>query len=391
MTKGSKTLRVLITGGAGFIGSRTAQQLAGAGHSATLLDNLSPQIHGADPAASPIYRAAAAAGEIVVGDVRDRELMFRLVPTFDAVLHLAAETGTGQSMYDVIRYNDVNIMGTANLLEAIVHEAGAVRRLVIASSRSVFGEGSYACANHGTVHPGERDVSLLQQGRFDPVCPMCGEPIAAVATREDAPVAPASVYAVTKLAQEQLMLAMGHARSIPTVALRYQNVYGPGQSLNNPYTGILSIFSREMLAGRPVEIFEDGLESRDFVHVDDVAAANVQALTADLAGVHIANIGTGVATGVLELAQALGRHLDYHGDIRISGRFRAGDIRHNFADIARARLLLGWATTLGFEEGLAGFAAWVRETLTDAGTASSAYDASLKELEAKGLIGGAAR
>lgn len=385
-------MRILITGGAGFIGSRTAAQLSAAGHDVTLLDNLSPQIHGSDPEQSPIYRAAAEAAEIVVGDVRDRELMFRMVPTFDAVLHLAAETGTGQSMYDIVRYNDVNVMGTANLLEAIVHDPGKVRRLVIASSRSVFGEGSYACDTHGIVHPGDRDVALLEQGRFDPVCPHCAQPIRAVATGEDAPVAPASVYAVTKLAQEHLMLATGNARSVATVALRYQNVYGPGQSLNNPYTGILSIFSREMLAGRPIEIFEDGLESRDFVHVDDVARANVEALTADITGIHVANIGTGVAVGVLDLAKALGRHLGYDGDIRISGRFRAGDIRHNFADVERARALLGWTPAIGFEEGLAGFAEWVRRTLGEAADETggdSAYHASLKELEARGLMGAA--
>lgn len=381
-------MRILITGGAGFIGSRTAQQLVREGHSVTLLDNLSPQIHGSDAQQSPIYRDAAAAAEIVAGDVRDRELMFRMVPTFDAILHLAAETGTGQSMYDIVQYNDVNIMGTANLLEAIVRDPGTVRRLVIASSRSVFGEGSYACDVHGRVHPGDRDVALLEQGRFDPVCPHCCAPIRAVATREDAPTTPASVYAVTKLAQEQLMLATGNARGIPTLSLRYQNVYGPGQSLNNPYTGILSIFSREMLAGRGIEIFEDGLESRDFVHVEDVARANVLALTADLSGVHIANIGTGVATGVLDLANALAEHLGYDGNIAISGRFRAGDIRHNFADVTRAGRLLGWSPDIGFETGLAGFADWVRAELTDAGS-DSAYGASLKELEARGLMRGA--
>lgn len=384
-----RPMQVLITGGAGFIGSRTAAQLVAAGHEVTALDNLSEQIHGADPGASPTHGAAARVATVIRGDVRNKELMFDLVPRFDAVIHLAAETGTGQSMYDVIRYNEVNVMGTANLLEALVADPGKVRRLVIASSRSVYGEGSYHCPAHGTVHPGERAVAALAAGRFDPLCPNCAGPVAPVATAEDAALAPASVYAVTKLAQEHLMLAMGHARNLPTVALRYQNVYGPGQSLNNPYTGILSIFSREMLAGRPVEIFEDGLESRDFVHVDDVARANLFAVTRPLEGVHMLNIGTGIATGVLDLAKALAVHYGHANDIRISGRFRAGDIRHNYAAIEKARTLLGWTPSIGFAEGLAGFCDWVRSALSGSDTASG-YGASLKELEARGLIAGGA-
>lgn len=382
-------MRILITGGAGFIGSRTTAQLVAAGDSVTVLDNFSEQIHGPDVAKSPTYQAVSKIAEVIKGDVCDRELMFRLVPEFDTVIHLAAETGTGQSMYDVIHYNHVNVIGTAILLEAIVANPGRVRRLVIASSRSVYGEGSYHCVGHGTVFPGERDVAALEAGQFEPACPVCGAAIAVAPTAEDAALAPASVYAVTKLSQEHLMLAMGHAKAIPTVALRYQNVYGSGQSLSNPYTGILSIFSREMLAGRPVEIFEDGLESRDFVHVDDVARANVLAVHADLTGVHVLNIGTGIATSVIALAQALAANYGYAGEMRISGRFRAGDIRHNYATIDRAAATLGWAPSIGFDQGLEEFCGWVRETLTDV-RESSAYGASLKELEARGLIAGGA-
>ena len=383
-------MKILITGGAGFIGSRTARQLVEAGHTVTALDSLSPQIHGEVEALSPTFKDASAVAEVIKGDVRDRALMFDLVPQFDAVLHLAAETGTGQSMYDVIRYNDVNVMGTAILLEALVANPGNIKRLVVASSRSVFGEGAYVCQRHGTVYPGERNLSALQAGRFEPECPVCGEPVTVTATYEDARVSPASVYAVTKLAQEQLMLAMGHARGIPTVALRYQNVYGPGQSLNNPYTGILSIFAREMLAGRSIEVFEDGLESRDFVHVDDVAKANVAALTTDLRGVHVANIGTGVAITVADLVCELSRLLSYEGTVHVSGRFRAGDIRHNYADTRRAHDVFGWQPSIGFREGLAGFSAWVRDILPEAGSSSS-YAESLQELESRGLMGGAAR
>ena len=382
-------MKILITGGAGFIGSKTVEQLAKAGHAVTALDSLSPQIHGEDEFRSPTFRAAKAVAEVIKGDVRDKQMMFDLVPQFEAILHLAAETGTGQSMYDVIRYNDVNVMGTAILLEALVANPGLVRRLVIASSRSVFGEGAYACAVHNTVYPGERDSVALEAGRFEPVCPICAAPVTAIATHEEDKVSPASVYAVTKLAQEQMMLSIGHARNIPTIALRYQNVYGPGQSLNNPYTGILSIFSREMLSARSIEIFEDGLESRDFVHVDDVARANFAALTTDLSGAHVINVGTGAATSVIDLVDALGKELNYCGDARISGRFRAGDIRHNFADVARAGQLLGWSPAIGVNEGLAGFADWVRGAVDEAG-ASSGYTTSLLELEQRGMIKGKA-
>lgn len=380
-------MKILITGGAGFIGSATAAKLAAAGHEITVLDTLSEQIHGVDPERSPTHRKASEAAQVVRGDVRDRDLMFDLVPRFDAVLHLAAETGTGQSMYDVIRYNDVNVMGTAVLLEALAGGAGAVRRLVIASSRSVYGEGSYRCADHGIVHPGDRDVAALAAGKFDPDCPECGKPVRPVATSESAPVAPASVYAVTKLAQEQLMMATGRARGVPTIALRYQNVYGPGQSLSNPYTGILSIFSREMLARRPIEIFEDGLESRDFIHVEDVARANVAALTGEAAAFAVANIGTGTATSVLSLANELARNFGYDLDPRISGRFRAGDIRHNFASIDAAKRLLGWEPQIPIAAGLDEFCSWVREELQSQGP-DQGYGNSLRELEERGLLAG---
>lgn len=382
-------MHVLITGGAGFIGSRTAHQLAAVGHDVVVLDNLSEQIHGADVEKSPTLVDVRKVARVVHGDVRDAELVGTLVGQADAVLHLAAETGTGQSMYDIVRYSDVNVVGTGVVLEAVLAHRDRIGRLVVASSRSVYGEGSYRCADHGIVHPADRDPVRLAAGKFDPVCPLCSGELALAATHEDAALQPASIYAATKLAQENMVLAVGRARSIPAVALRYQNVYGDGQSLSNPYTGILSIFSREMLGGRPVEIFEDGLESRDFVHVDDVAAANVAALTADIAGAHVLNIGTGIGTSVNEIVGQLSMLLDYQGEARVTGRFRAGDIRHNIADVARARTVLGWQPSIGFATGLARFAAWVGEVLprVDGGVG---YGASLSELEARGLIGGGA-
>lgn len=380
-------MKVLITGGAGFIGSRTAERLAQAGHRVIVLDNLSKQIHGDDPQKSPTYVRARAASEMVHGDVLDRDLVFKLVLDCDAILHLAAETGTGQSMYDVTKYCDVNVMGTAVLLDALAQPDRRPKRIVVASSRSVYGEGSYLCAVHGTQHPAERDSVALQAGQFDPVCEACGRVMTPAPTTESAPVLPASLYAVTKLAQEQMIHSVGRAMGISTIALRYQNVYGAGQSLRNPYTGILSIFSREMLAGRPVEIFEDGEESRDFVHVDDVAEANVLALTSDVKTPLTVNIGTGLGTSVNSLVQSLSANLAFDGLVQISGRFRSGDIRHNLADISSAQMVLGWAPQVAFKHGLDDFCRWVRETLDDPKEDSS-YRASLVELEGRGMIHG---
>lgn len=382
-------MNVLITGGAGFIGSRTAAQLVDKGHTVTLLDSLSEQIHGSDPERSPTLMSIRDRVELVVGDVRDRDLVMRLVPDFEAVIHLAAETGTGQSMYDIVRYNDVNVMGTANLLEAIVNQSSKVRRIVVASSRSIYGEGAYRCGTHGVVYPNERNVAALEVGHFDPLCPICAEPLAVSATSEAAALSPASVYAVTKLAQENLITSVARAKNLSAFALRYQNVYGQGQSLSNPYTGILSIFSREMLNGRDIEVFEDGEESRDFVHVDDIAAANVAAVESTLGGVHILNVGFGEPTSVNQLVKALAHEFGFEGNVRISGRFRAGDIRHNFADLAALKNVLEISPKVTLESGLAEFCAWVRDTLSSVPEKDDAYRRSLSELEARGLIGDA--
>jgi dTDP-L-rhamnose 4-epimerase len=380
-------MKVLITGGAGFIGSHTARRLLERGHAVTVLDNFLPQVHGPDRDASPTWRAIREDVALEAGDVRDTTLLSRVVPEHDAVLHLAAETGTGQSMYAVTRYTDVNLMGTAALLQSLVDDRGRVSRLVVASSRSVYGEGLYACADHGEHAPVARDAAALAAGRFDPACPDCGRPLTPIATRENAPLRPASVYAVTKLAQEQMVLAVAAALGIGAVALRYQNVYGAGQSLSNPYTGILSIFSREMLAARDIEIFEDGEESRDFVHVVDVARANVAALEAAADGA-VLNVGSGRRTSVLEVARRLADNYGYRGRTSISGRFRAGDIRHNCADVSSLERVLGVRPETSLEKGLAEFCTWVRAELRDAD--GGGYVAALDELRGRGLLKGGA-
>lgn len=380
-------MRVLITGGAGFIGSATGRALAGAGHEVTFLDAFTEQIHGSAEQQARVERELATVGDVVRGDVRDRALLDELVPRADVLVHLAAETGTGQSMYDIAHHTDVNVGGTAALLEALTGTRNAVRRVVVASSRSIYGEGAYRCEVDGLVYPIGRDEAALREGRFDPLCPHCGRPLVMAPTHESSALNPASVYAATKLAQENLVLAVARAQRLSAYALRYQNVYGAGQSLTNPYTGILAVFTREMLAGRPVEIFEDGLESRDFVHVDDVAAVNLAAVEAPGTEVRSVNIGTGRAVSVMEVARLLARELGSSSTIGVSGRSRAGDIRHNAADIELARQLFGFIPRIGLEEGLAGFCAWARQVLSAQDEAGQdRYRASLHELEERGLM-----
>jgi dTDP-L-rhamnose 4-epimerase len=380
-------VRILITGGAGFIGRRTAAALANQGDQVTLLDNFSPQIHGDETSREAHAADLSRQSEVIRGDVRDRDTLVELARRHDAVLHLAAETGTGQSMYDMVRYNDVNVTGTAALLEAVSSPGSRISKIVVASSRSIYGEGAYRCEVHETVFPTERSTAAMDQGDFEPRCPICGGEIVVVPTPESAPLTPASVYAVTKLAQENLVLAVARARGIAAYGLRYQNVFGAGQSLSNPYTGILSIFSREMLFGRSIEIFEDGEESRDFVHVDDVVEANRAALADTAVGVRAINVGTGIGTSVNTVTAELARLLDYTGDIRISRRYRAGDIRHNIADVTLLQTELGRRCEIGFAEGLEEFVGWAKTELIR-GRDNDGYAKSLDELAQRGLMKG---
>lgn len=353
----------------------------------TILDSFSAQIHGSEAEQQALRASLSASAEVVAGDVRDRALLIQLAARHDAVLHLAAETGTGQSMYDMVRHSDVNVTGTAALLEAVTAPGSRVTKLVVASSRSIYGEGAYACAVHGVVYPPDRAVAAMDAGVFDPACPICGEPVAVAPTPETAPLTPASVYAVTKLAQENLVLAVARAHGLSAYSLRYQNVFGAGQSLSNPYTGILSIFAREMLHGRPIELFEDGEESRDFVHVDDVAAVNGAALAEGAGGVHVLNVGTGVGVSVNTVAAELARLFSYRGTITVSGRYRTGDIRHNIADTTLLERQLGLRCETDFATGLAAFVAWAEPELRR-GSDGDGYVRSLGELAARGLMKG---
>lgn len=376
------TQNILITGGAGFIGSRLSQLLVTNGHNVRVLDNLSPQIHGTEPESSPLFCSIKGQVEFFLGSVTNRADLLKVLPGIDTVVHLAAETGTGQSMYAIRHYSDVNIGGTSLLLDLIANEQFPVRKIVVASSRAVYGEGKYCCVQHGFVFPSSRSANDMEQGDFAVHCPKCDVPVQFVPTDEETPLRPTSVYGITKLTQEQMVLTVGKALGISALAFRYQNVYGPGQSLSNPYTGILSIFSTRIRNGSGINIFEDGKESRDFVFIDDIAAVTAIGVEHDAPLVDVLNVGSGVATDVLTIASTLQQLLGKTVPIEISGKFRIGDIRHNVAELTKVQAVLGFKPSILVEEGLRRFVAWVKGEKIQ----PDRYEESLKELRAKGLF-----
>ncbi len=375
-------MNVLITGGAGFIGSRLALRLAGDGHSVTVLDSFIEQVHGTAPETTDGYKALASAARIIRADVTDRAAMEAALQGAEAVVHLAAETGTGQSMYAIERYNSVNIGGTALLLDILANTDHVVRRVVVASSRSIYGEGRYRTPNGADVYPAHRAEADMAAGDFAVKYPGVEGALELVATHEDAKIHPSSVYGITKQVQEQLVMTVCPSIGIESVALRYQNVYGPGQSLANPYTGILSIFSNLIMQGKGINIFEDGEESRDFVFVDDVVEATAVSLTHADAANRIFNVGTGVPVSVMEVATTLVRLFEADTPIEVTGNFRLGDVRHNYADMTRIHDALSYAPAWTFEEGITQLVAWAKAS----GPQASAYEKSLTEMREKGLL-----
>lgn len=376
------TQHVLITGGAGFIGSRLANFLIAGGHNVKVLDNLSPQIHGLEPESSPLFLSLHDDVEFIRGSVTCRADLIKALQGVDTVVHLAAETGTGQSMYAIAHYSDVNIGGTALLLDLIANEPFPIKKIVVASSRAVYGEGKYRCDQHGFVFPSARSAADMEQGDFSVHCPVCGVPAELVATDEETPVRPSSVYGVTKLTQEQMVLTVAKALGISAIAFRYQNVYGPGQSLSNPYTGILSIFSTRIRNKSGINIFEDGKESRDFVFIDDVVAVTAKAVEYEQQIVDVFNVGSGVATDVLTIADTLQRLLGEAVPINVSGQFRVGDIRHNFADLTKVGEVMWFKPSVYIEDGLNRFVGWVKSEQVQV----DRYEQSLAELKSKGLF-----
>jgi dTDP-L-rhamnose 4-epimerase len=353
-------MRVLVTGGAGFVGSHTIDILLAEGHEVTVLDSLDPQVHGqADGFPLNLARHAGSPGlSFVRGDVRDRATVSKTLAGVDGVLHLAAAVGVGQSMYQPFYYCDVNVGGTAQLLDVLATEKTSVRKLVVASSMSIYGEGAYRCGTCGDRYPRRREPPDIVGGEWEVPCPGCRRPLRPVPTREDKPLAATSVYAVSKKTQEELVLCFGLAYGLPVVALRYFNIYGPRQSLTNPYTGVVAIFLSRLLGRKSPILFEDGLQSRDFVDVRDIARANVLALTRSEADGQAVNVGTGTPVTVLAVFQHLARILGVDVEASVTGQFRAGDIRHCVCDPSEARRLLGWEPRVTLAQGLEDLVAW---------------------------------
>lgn len=376
-------MKVLVTGGAGFIGTHLVRRLLSEGCSVAILDNFCSQVHAGaqDPAPDLIGHV-----RLFRGDVRDREVVSRALDKQDVVVHLAAETGTGQSMYEVTRYQDTNIGGTATVLDVLVNDKGRnVKKLIVASSRAVYGEGKYLCTQHGAVYPGPRRLDRLLAGKYDPICPLCQNECAPEATSEDCPMSPLSFYGLTKQVQEDMLVMFAQTCGISSYALRYQNVYGPGQSLTNPYTGILAIFSGLARSKSLIQIFEDGKESRDFIFIDDVVDTTWRFISEerDLSGRY--NVGTGERTTILQVANEIVRYFGSNAPISITGAFRQGDIRHNFADLSKTRAAIGLTLRCGFSEGLGKFLDWAGD---QDGHHPGAYQSSLREMSERGLLHG---
>ncbi|HYO13306.1 MAG TPA: NAD-dependent epimerase/dehydratase family protein [Thermoanaerobaculia bacterium] len=367
--------RVLITGGAGFIGSHLADELLENGYQVRALDNLSEQVHG--PGTNrPSYLSPEV--ELVDGDVRDPETVRRALAGIDAVFHFAAMVGVGQSMYEIERYTGVNNLGTAVLLEALIEKP--VERLVVASSMSIYGEGLYRDADGNLVSGADRDRDQLKARAWDPLDAQ-GRPLTPVPTPETKAPALSSVYALSKYDQERLCLMIGRAYNIPTVALRFFNVYGTRQALSNPYTGVLAIFASRLLNGNPPLIFEDGHQMRDFVHVSDVARACRLALEVPEARDQVFNVGSGRQYTVREIARSMAEVLGREEiEPEITGNYRVGDIRHCFADITLARRILGFEPRMPLEQGLIELASWLEGQV-----ACDRVAQAREELAARGL------
>ncbi|MGH7722174.1 MAG: NAD-dependent epimerase/dehydratase family protein [Candidatus Dormibacteria bacterium] len=368
--------RALVTGGAGFVGSHLVDALLERGLEVTVLDNLDAQAH-----EGGVPRFVNQGARLIVGDLCDPRAVAGALEGVEVVFHQGGVVGNGQSMYEMARYIDVNARGTAILMEEVLRRRDAVRRVVAASSMVVYGDGAYRCAEHGTVAALPREAADLEAQRWEPRCPHCRGFVEPVPTQEDFRLRPTSPYAVGKLAAEQLVLITGGAHGLECVALRYLNVYGPRQALGNPYTGVAAVFCTRLLSGRRPLVFEDGLQQRDLVHVDDVVRANLLAMSAQRAVGAAVNVGTGRSMTVAELAAGLAEHLAPGIEPEISRRWRAGDIRHCWADATRARELLGFIPQADRALGLRRLAEWVAtETPVDR------TEEAIAELRARGLI-----
>jgi dTDP-L-rhamnose 4-epimerase len=373
--------KVLVTGGAGFVGSHTIDLLAEKGYNTILFDNLEPQVHGSK-AELPDYISNNVV--FIHDDVRNHNSLMKVVKEVDAIIHLAAMVGVGQSMYQIERYVDCNTKGTATLLDILVNEKNNVKKLIIASSMSVYGEGKYYCENCATtVYPGMRSEEQFKKHQWDHLCPKCHSTIKPLPTDEEKPLLSTSIYAMSKRHQEEMSILTGKTYGIPTVAFRYFNIYGSRQSLSNPYTGCAAIFISRMLNNKPPYIFEDGNQLRDFIHVKDVAQANVKALECASVNYQIINIGTGKPISIKSLAETLTKLYNKPSLIPyLSNEYRKGDIRHCYADTSKAQKLLDFRPKISLSSGMNELITWSKN---NGWGAMDFFEKALKELKEKQL------
>jgi len=371
-------LKILVTGGAGFIGSFIVDALVREGHRVRIFDNIEPQVHPGGKA--PDYLNPEA--EFVRADVRDYEALARAVEDVEIVFHEAAMVGVGQSMYQISRYMEVNTLGTANLLDILVNRPNRVRKLIVPSSMSTYGEGAYRCAACGIVSPPLRTEEQMASGDWEVHCPVCGAVAVPVPTPETKLQEINSIYALAKKDQEEMVLNIGVTYRIPVVALRYFNVFGPRQSLSNPYTGVAAIFMSRLKNDHPPVVFEDGLQSRDFISVHDIARANLMVMNDDRADYGVFNVGAGRQITVRGIAETLARVMDVDIEPQILNKFRKGDVRHCFSDISKLKDAIGFEPAVSLEDGMRELVEWSGSVAAD-----DMVDRATRELEEKGLVG----
>jgi dTDP-L-rhamnose 4-epimerase len=367
---------ILITGGAGFVGSHCADALVRRGHQVRIFDNLCEQVHASR---YPDYLAQEV--EFIHGDIRDRERVHQAVRGADVIYHLAAAVGVGQSMYQVCDYIAANTLGTANLLQAILDTRSQPEKIVVASSMSIYGEGKYLCEECGQVAPPARPSSQLEAKQWETTCPHCQRAVAPVPTDERKPLQCTSIYALSKRDQEEMALLFGRTYRIAVVALRYFNIYGTRQALSNPYTGVIAIFASRLMNGNPPVVFEDGRQMRDFVNVHDIVQANLLAMERPSADGLALNIGSGQPITIRDIARELASALETDVAVEITDKYRAGDIRHCFADISSAALVLGYKPRVRLADGLRELVGWLKEQ-----QATDRVEEAMKSLAAHGLV-----
>ncbi|MFH0732494.1 MAG: NAD-dependent epimerase/dehydratase family protein [Candidatus Omnitrophota bacterium] len=372
-------MKILVTGGAGFIGSHLVDELVNQGHSVKIYDNLQPQVHGVARLAPGYLNRDA---EFINADILDRDAFKKAIKGVDILFHQAALVGVGQSMYEIARYTQGNSLGAATMLDVLANEKHNIKKMIVASSMSIYGEGKYNCKKCSNIYPQLRPQKQLKQKKWEMLCPLCGTKAKAVATDEAKTLSPTSIYAIGKRDHEEMFLAIGNAYKIPVVALRYFNVYGPRQALSNPYTGVCAIFSARILNGNKPIIFEDGLQSRDFIHIKDILKANVLAMTKERADYNVFNVGTGKSINILEIAKILIRKINPSKGLlpEIKNKFRQGDIRHCFADITKIKKMLKFTPSVSFEEGMNDLINWVRQQ-----SCEDKISDAMEELKKRGL------